>query len=222
MEIGLSHLANNNLPLALKELLGAYQLDPKNSLICNNLGIVYFMRDRYDLASKYFNEAIVLNPKFTDAKNNLARVNIEQKNYAKANSLLNEVLSDLTYTNSDSAHYNFGLLYFEQKKYAQAKTHFAKVIRNGRQGCLAHVYYARSFMEASLVKQASTLLDRARPICTAETQDEAHFYSAIAMYRLGNKQQSLLRFQETTQTFPQGKNFVKATQMIELIQKELR
>ena len=116
MEIGVSHMQRNNLPLALKELLGALELDPKNPYVHNNLGIVYYLREKYDLSVKYFSEAVALNPAFTEAKNNLARVYIEQKQYSKAARLLDEVLADLTYTNAQSAYFNYGLLYFNQNK----------------------------------------------------------------------------------------------------------
>ena len=80
MEIGISHIQRNNLPLALKELLGALELDPKNSNVHNNLGIVYYLREKFDISVKYFLQAIALNPSFTEAKNNLARVYIVQNN----------------------------------------------------------------------------------------------------------------------------------------------
>lgn len=219
MEIGISHLQRNNLPLALKELLGAYELDPKNPYINNNLGIIYFLREKYDLSIKYFSEAIRLSPNFTDAKNNLSRVYIEKKQYSKAKQLLDEVLTDLTYTNVDSAYFNYGLYYFNQKKYEQAKLYLAKILSNNREDCLTQVYYARTLLETTLVKQASEQLEKAMQFCIYEKADDAHFYSAIAYYRLGNKAKSLSRFEELVTLFPEGKHHLKAKQMIQLIRK---
>jgi type IV pilus assembly protein PilF len=222
MEIGVSHMERNNLPMALKELLGALELDPKNPYIHNNLGIVYYLREKYDLSVKYFTEAIALNPQFTETKNNLARVLIEQKQYSKAARLLDEVLTDLTYTNAHSAHFNYGLLYFNQNKFDQAKTYLVKILSDNREDCYTQVYYARSLMETNYAKLAAEQLDKATQFCILERVDDAHFYSAIAYYRTGNKQKALARFEELVKLFPEGKHRVKSTEMIQLIQKEMR
>jgi type IV pilus assembly protein PilF len=222
MEIGVSHMQRNNLPLALKELLGALELDPKNPYVHNNLGIVYYLREKYDLSAKYFAEAVTLNPAFTEAKNNLARVYIEQKQYSKAARLLDEVLADLTYTNAHSAYFNFGLLYFNQNKFDQAKLYLSKILSDNREDCYTQVYYARSLMETNHTKLAAEQLDKATQFCHLERVDDAHFYGAIAYYRSGNKQKALARFEELVKIFPDGKHRAKSTEMIQLIQKEMR
>lgn len=222
MEIGVSHIQQNNLPLALKELLGALELDPKNPYIHNNLGIVYYLREKYDLSVKYFMEAITLNPQFTDAKNNLARVYIEQKQYSKATRLLDEILADLTYVNIHSAYFNYGLLYFNQNKFDMAKGYFAKILSDNREDCLTQVYYSRALMETNFAKLAAEQLDKATQFCILQKVDDAHFYGAIAYYRSGNKQKALARFEELVKIFPEGKHRVKSAEMIQLIQKGMK
>ncbi len=220
MEIGISHLQRNNLPLALKELLGALELDPKNPSIHNNLGIVYFLREKYDLSVKFFTEAVRLSPQFTEAKNNLARVYIEQKQYNKASHLLDEVLADLTYTNAASADFNYALLYFNQNKFEQAKIYLTKILTENREDCMTQVYYARTLLETNHIKLAAEQLDKASQFCILQKVDDAHFYGAIAYYRSGNKQKALARFEELVKLFPDGKHRLKSADMIRLIQKE--
>jgi Tfp pilus assembly protein PilF len=220
MEIGVSHLERNNLPLALKELLEATELDPSNPLIHNNLGLVYFLREKYELSAKHFLEAFTLNPQFTEAKNNLARVYIEQKQFLKATTLLNQVLADLTYTNAYSANFNYGLLLFGQNKFNEAKAYFVKILKENKEDCYAQVYYSRSLMETGQAKPAADRLEQIMPYCAYAQIDEAHFYSAIAYYRLGQKQKSLSKFLELKKMFPEGRNYSRAAQMIDLIQKE--
>lgn len=222
MEIGVSHLERNNLPLALKELLGALELDPENPMIHNNLGIVYYLREKYDLSIKYFSEAITLSPQFTEAKNNLARVYIGQKQYSKASRLLDEVIADLTYTNTQSAYFNYGLLYFNQGKFEQSKMYLSKILADNREDCMTQVYYGRSLMETNYTKLAADQLDKATQFCLLEKVDEAHFYSAIAYYRSGNKQKALARFEELVKIFPEGAHHAKSNEMIKLIQKEMK
>lgn len=220
MEIGVSHLERNNLPMALKELLAAAELDPNNHLIQNNLGLVYFIREKNELAAKHFARAFAINPQFTEAKNNLARVYIETQQFNKAALLLDQVLADLTYTNTYSANFNYGLLFFNQRDFNQAKPYFFKVLNENSNDCYAQVYYSRTLIETGKIQLAADQLDKAARLCVYSQNDEAHFYAAIAQYRLGHKAKAVEKFQELKKLFPDGRNFTKASQMIDLIQKD--
>lgn len=222
MQLGVSFLEQNNLPLALKELLGAEELDSSNALIQSNLGLVYFLRKKMDLSLLHYTRATELNPKFTEAKNNLARVYIEVKQYIKAEALLNQVIEDLTYTNQATAYMNFGLMRFNQKRFADAKVLFRKVLESDREYCFAQVYLGRSYLELGENQDAVIQLEKAAPLCLPRKVDEAHYFSAIAHYRLGQTDKSLLRFQEVTQLFPDGANFTSAQKMIQIIKKGIK
>jgi len=219
MQNGVAHIQNDNLPLALKELLIAEELDPENPLIHNNLGLVYFLRQKFELSIKHFSKAVQLKNNFTEAKNNLARVYIEVKQYSKAEQLLNEVVSDLTYGNLAGAYMNYGLMRFAQNRFADAKTLFRKVLEWNREDCYGQVYYGRSFLELGQTKDAADQLDKATPFCLVDKIDEAHYYSAIAHYRSGNKDKALARFNETIKLFPQGTNLKNAEKMILMIKR---
>lgn len=219
MQLGVSHLENNNLPMALKELLAAEELDSKNALIQSNLGLVYFLRKKMDLSISHYSNSIQLNPQLTEAKNNLARVYIEIKQYIKAEGLLNTVLEDLTYTNMPSAYMNYGLMRFNQKRFSDAKILFRKVLETNREYCFAQVYLGRSYLELGENQDAVSQLEKATPLCLPAKIDEAHYFSGIAHYRLGEKNKSLIRFQEVVQLFPEGANLQSAKKMIEIIQK---
>lgn len=222
MQVAVSYMASNNLPLALKELLEAAELDPTNPYIQNNLGIVYFLREKYELSNKYFQKALDLNSRFTDARNNLARLMIEQKQYSKAQKILDTVLADLTYTNSFSAYFNYGLSWFNQNQFSNAKDYFEKALNENRTDCYAQVYYGRSLLELKSLKAASQQLDQATHFCLSENVDEAHFYSAITYYRLGLIEKSTARFEELQKMFPNGKNFNKSIQMLDIIKKGVK
>jgi type IV pilus assembly protein PilF len=172
-----------------------------------------------DLSLLHYTRATELSPKFTEAKNNLARVYIEVKQYIKAESLLNQVIEDLTYTNQATAYMNYGLMRFNQKRFADAKVLFRKVLESDREYCFAQVYLGRSYLELGENQDAVVQLEKAAPLCLPRKIDEAHYFSAIAHYRLGQKDKSLLRFQEVTQLFPDGANFLSAQKMIQIIKK---
>jgi type IV pilus assembly protein PilF len=222
MQLGISHIENNNLPLAMKEMLAAEELDPSSALIQSNLGLIYFLRQKTDMAAKHYSNAVRLQPDFTEAKNNLARIYIELKQYNKAESLLNEVLEDLTYANLPAAQMNYGLMRFNQKQFSEAKKLFRKVLESDRENCYAQVYLGRSYLELGANQDAIHHLDKAAPLCLPSKIDEAHYYSGIAHYRVGEKNKSLLRFQDVVKLFPGGLNYKSAQKMIDIIQKGSR
>lgn len=219
MKLGVSYLEKNDLPNALKELLEAEKLEPQNDLVHNNLGLVYFLRKKFDLSTKHFLKATQLNPKFTDAKNNLARVYIETKQFKLAEKALDEVLDDLTYTNVSAAYLNYGLMRFNQKRFNDSKTMFRKVLESSREDCYANIYYGRSFLELKELNEAAEQLDKAAVYCKPFNIDEGHYYSAIAYFRLGQKNKALVRFEEIIQGYEQSYNKENAKKMIELIKK---
>jgi Tfp pilus assembly protein PilF len=219
LQLGTSYLRQGNYPLALKELLAAEELAPKNPQIQNNLGLLYFAREKYDLSAKHFARAYEFDNKYTDAKNNLARVQIELKQYASAERLLKEVSADLTYQFQAKADMNYGLLEFSRGRYKEAKTHFRKVLQQEREDCFAQVFLGRTYLELKETSQAVDQLEKATTFCKMNGIDDAHYFAAIALYRTGDKDQSLVRFKEAVSLFPQGKYRDQSKKMIDIIEK---
>lgn len=219
LRLGISHIENGNLPFALRELLKAEEFDNKNPLVQNNLGLVYFLRERFDLAEKHFRNAVKILPSFTDAKNNLARTLIEKEQYAEAKVLLDEVLNDLTYASFDKAYVNLGLLWFNQKKFDQSIAAFQKALNLQTDNCIANSYLGRSYFEKKDYGAATDALDRAVGFCQNQLFDEPHYYSALAWYRSGNKAKAEARFVEIIKLYPDGKYREKAKSMLEILRK---
>lgn len=219
LKLGTAFYQNGNLPYALRELLKAEELDSKNPLIQNNLGLIYFTREKFDLSVEHFKNALSLDPKFTDARNNLSRVYIEQKKYTEAERELTLVLNDLTYGNAEKGYINLGLSHFNQNKFEAAKSAFLKALEYNKENCISLSFYGRCFFETKNYAIAASTLDRAIEQCSKIDFDEPHYYSAVAYYRLGQKDKSIARFKELTRMYPQGKYKEKAQAMLELINK---
>lgn len=219
LQIGNDYLKKENYPLALKELLIAEDLSPTNPYIQANLGMVYFMRERYELAEKHYRKSISLKPDFTDAKNNLSRAFIEIGQYRQAEVLLKEVLADLTYVDFPKAYANYGVLEFKRKNYTAAITYFKKSLERDRENCYTQVYHGRSYLELKDTQFAVVQLEKAIPFCSQIESDEAHFYSAIALYRNNQKDKARMRFEELIRVYPSGYNIEKAQKMLELLKK---
>ncbi len=219
MQIAVSHIQKDSLPTALKELLIAEDLAPRNASVQSNLGLVYFLRERYELSERHYLKAISFRPEFTEAKNNLARVYAEIGQYRKAEPLLIEALKDLTFTDYASVYANYGILEFKQKQYARAKYFLKKSLDTDRENCFTHVYLGRTYMELIELNLATDELEKGISFCQPINVDEAHYYGALAFYRNNQKDRAMVRFEELIKLFPNGKNNEKAKKMLALIKK---
>jgi len=219
LQLGISYFDNANYPMALNEFLKAEQLQSNDPVVQNNLGLTYFMREKYELSEKHFRRAISIEPRFTDARNNLARLLIEKKQYDEAEKELRTVLNDLTYTGLEKAYINLGLSHFHQKKYDLAKTSFLKAIEQQQDSCVANNYYGRSLFEMTDYKRALVALERAISFCQKSYFDEPHYFSALTLYRMGEKDKSISRLQEVIKLYPQGRYQDRSRAMIDIIRK---
>lgn len=215
--VGTSHLEKGNYPEALKDLLQAEALNPKDALIHNNLGLAYFMRERYELAEIQLRKAIALNKDFTDAKNNLARVLVERGKYKESRQLLDEVINDLTYPQPGKAYVNYGLAYFKEEKYGEARDAFLKAINYDRENCLAQNYYGRSLLELKDSAKAVQALDKAAGFCLKVNFDEPIYFGAIAYYRMGDRIKAQSRLETLVQKNSPYKD--KAETMLDILRK---
>lgn len=215
--VGTSHLEKGNYPDALRDLLQAEALNPKDPLTHNNLGLAYFMRERYELSESHLRNAVALDSAFTDARNNLARVLIERGNYKEARQNLDKVLADLTYPQPGKAYVNLGLSFFREQKYADAKEAFLKAIGYDRENCLAQNYYGRCLLELKESAKAIQALDKAAGFCLKVNFDEPIYFSAIAYYRMGDRLKAQSRLETLVQKNSPYKD--KAETMLEILRK---
>jgi len=72
--LGSIYLNENNLDEAEKLLKKSVQLDPNNSTVHDNLGILFSKRGEYNKAIRKFNRALELNPNSAEANYNLGKV----------------------------------------------------------------------------------------------------------------------------------------------------
>ncbi len=219
MQIAVSYIQKDNLPSALKELLMAEDLAPKNAAVQSNLGLVYFLRDRFELSERHYLRAISFRPDYTEAKNNLARVYTEIGQYRKAEPLLQEALKDLTFNDYPSVYANYGILEFKRKRYDVAITYLKKSLEIDRENCLTQVYLGRSYLEMKELSLATDQLEKAISFCQPAGIDEAHYYGALAFYRNSQRDRAMVRFEELIKFFPTGPNNEKAKKMLALIKK---
>lgn len=118
--LGVSHLKSNNPTQALKELLQAVELDPKNDEINEALAQAYQRKKAYRLAEQHYLKAIEFsndNPRY---KNNLASLYLLMKEWDKAIDYFDQAASNLLFMNPHVALAGKGFAYLQKKDYRAA------------------------------------------------------------------------------------------------------
>lgn len=213
MQLGTGHLQNNRYPAALRELIAAERLDPKNPFIQNNLGLTYYLRDQLELAAKHLRLAVKIEPRYSDARNNLARVYIDMEKFDLAIEQLNLAKEDLTYPYPEKTYLNLGLAYFSSKQYEQAQEALLKSIGYERENCYSNTLYGRALYELRRYRTAASTLDRAILFCRERQFEEPHFFSALSYLRMGRKDEAKSRFQEIISLYPES-SFARRSQAL--------
>lgn len=219
LRVGTSQLQSGDYPSALKELLHAESLDPNNSQIQNNLGLAYYVRDRFDLAEVHIRKALTLDPKYTDARNNLSRVLIDRAKYSEAAQEARMVIADLTFPTPEKGWINLGIAQFKLNQFDESKRSFLKAIQLQKENCLANSYFGRSLFELKDYKKSTEALDKAVGYCQSMLFDEPHYYSAMSYLQMGDKKRAEARFDEVIKLYPNGKYIDKSKEWLEMIRK---
>jgi tetratricopeptide (TPR) repeat protein/transglutaminase-like putative cysteine protease len=115
---------NGNLPVALVLLKRATEIDPKNKVAWNNLGLVYFAMRENTQAIAAFQKQIEVNPYDEFAYNNLGRVYWNDRKYDDAVKAFNKQLENNPL--DKFAHANLGQMYAEWHKYDLAAPELEK------------------------------------------------------------------------------------------------
>jgi tetratricopeptide (TPR) repeat protein len=119
---------NGNFQVALVLLQRATEIDPKNKVAWNNLGLVYFALRENDHAIAAFQKQIEVNPYDEFAYNNLGRVYWNDRKYDDAVKAFNKQLENNPL--DKFAHANLGQMYAEWHKYDLAVRNWKKQRRS--------------------------------------------------------------------------------------------
>jgi tetratricopeptide (TPR) repeat protein len=115
VESGRAAITSGNLAVGIALLKRATEVDPKNKVAWNNLGLAYFAERDDQHAIEAFQKQIEINPYDDYAYNNLGRVYWNERKYDDAVKAFNKQLENNPL--DKFAHSNLGAMYAEWHKY---------------------------------------------------------------------------------------------------------
>ena len=142
MRMGGTYLDQRNLPMAMRELAKASELDPENAEVDMALGLVYQARGDLSKAEEHLRRAIDKNPEYADARNNLGSVLAGRKAWDEAIREFEAAAANVMYTTPERAYFNLGETYRSKGDPANAEGAYRRALRANEQ--YAHAYVALS------------------------------------------------------------------------------
>lgn len=198
---GTNELVKKNYAQALINLLKAREFDPKDSLIRNNLGMAYYLREQPALAEKEFVAAIELDKKNSDAKVNLGALYMGQNKNNEARKLFEEVLNDLTYVGQFRNFYNLAILALKIGDRAEAFEYLFKSIKEKEDYCQAHYKLGELYAEEDKFQHAfNSFTESSKGLCVNEPAP--HYQQGLALLKLGRFEEARSKFKYIAEKFP--------------------
>jgi len=144
MRMGVTYLDQRNLPMAMRELAKASELDPGNPEVEMALGLAYKARGDPSKAEEHFRRAIDKKPDYADARNNLGIVLAGRKAWDEAIREFEAAAANVMYTTPERAYFNLGEAYRVKGDPANAEGAYRRALR-------ANELYAPAYIALSYV-----------------------------------------------------------------------
>ena len=217
---GTTSLVGRDYKEALKNLLEAQKLSPKDSKILVNLAMAYYFRDQRSLAIQTMEKALEFDSKNSDALLNLGSFYQEDGKYPEAMTKYNQVLKDLIYPQQFRTYYNMALIQLKQNNTEKAKEYLNKSVAESESYCPAHYqlgqinYREKNYPDAlENFKQAG--------IGTCMHQPESFFYKALTLESMGRQPDAIKAYEFVRDQFAQSNYFSLANYHLQQLQTHL-
>ena len=192
--LGLSYYNEGNRVLALKELLHAEGLAPRNKEVQNALGLVYFSLDRHKDSIIHFDKAIKLDKDYSAAYNNLGTVYLDLKEYDKAIATFEKATSNVLYGTPEMSYNNIGWAYYKKGDYNKALDSYNTALKFAPQFLLPRYNIATIYYERKMYNEA--VLELKRVLHQAPNSSEARFKLGLAHLQLKQNDAALEAFKK--------------------------
>lgn len=169
LHMGITYLDQRNLPMAMRELTRAADLDPGNPEIDMMLGMTYKARGDLGKAEEYLRRAVDRKPDYADARNNLGIVLANQKRWDEAVREFEKAAGNVLYTTPEWALYNIGEVERVRKEPSRAEEAYRRSLRANDRYAPAYLGLASVLGEKGNWEEAAAVLAR----CVQQVPDFA-------------------------------------------------
>jgi type IV pilus biogenesis/stability protein PilW len=169
-ELGINALNAGDLRTALRELLGAVELDPYQANTQNALGLVLHASGRHEDALEHYDQAVALNPGFSEAHNNRGVLLRDMKRYPEAVEAFQKALSDILYATPSLAEGNLGWTHFQNGDATKGVRHIRNAIATNPRFCQGYGWLAEISLATDKPDQAIAYCKRFTKHCVEDEE----------------------------------------------------
>jgi type IV pilus biogenesis/stability protein PilW len=160
MQMGVTYLEQRNLPMAMRELTRADELDPGNPEVEMMLGMTYRARGDLGKAEEYLRKAIDRKPDYAEARNNLGTVLADQKRWDEAAREFEAAAENVLYNTPERAYYNLAEVQRMRKEPARAEDAYRRALQANSRYAPAYLGLAAVLGEKGNWDEAAAVLAR--------------------------------------------------------------
>src|SRR4030042_1594171 len=164
--LGEKYMLEGTYPKAIKELTRAQQLNPKDHITQNYLGLSFRASAKnthnptsknnfLDLAVTHYKQSLSLNPKYSEARNNLGNIYVDLGKWDEAIACYKEVTKDLVYTTPHFPLSNLGWAYYNKRDYGLSEKYYLDALNLEPRFLLAMLGLGRTYIAMGRTSDAT-------------------------------------------------------------------
>ncbi len=210
--MGEAYIMQGNFTAALKELQAAENLNPKDHITHNYLGIAYKNKNLTDLAIKHFDAALELNPGYSIARNNLGTVYLDMKKWDEAITCFTDVINDILYTTPHYPMANLGWAYYNKKDFSTARKYYREALQIKSNFIIALNGLGQTYMAERKYQDAADMFER---VVKYETRvPELYFQLAKAYDLINEKEKAVKAYLKVVELAPESDMAEEARKLV--------
>ena len=210
--MGVSHLREGRLDLALEDFQKAAKLDPKNPYVMKGLGQAYAAKRKWGDAISAFRKALELNPYYVDVRNDLGTVLILSGDREAGKKEFLTAFGDPTNPTPEISARNLGQAYLEDKNYPEAINWFRTSLSRNKSYTDAYLGLAEGLLATGRQEETVTQLEAG----AKEAPGDPSLQLALgqAYFKVGRFTEARARLEEAVKKDPDGAVGRRATSVL--------
>jgi type IV pilus assembly protein PilF len=215
--LGTQYLQQNDSSSALRELLEAEKLDPRNADIHFALGWAYGAKGRYPQALEQYQEVLKIDPHFTEAHNASGAIYLELGKWDDAIQAFDHALKDILYLTPYYVLNNMGWAYYKKGDRGQAIECYKKALAMKPDFGLAHYNLGLAYKDNQQPVEAIAAFRAA--IAHAPSLVDGQYQLGVLLFKSGRKEEAKKPLQEVIRLSPKSESARLAQEYLDLLQK---
>ena len=211
-EVGLTHLREGRVDLAIEEFTKAVKADPKNPYFRKGLGHALASKRRFNDAILEYRKALELNPFYTDVRNDLGTALVLGGRREEGKKEFLAAYSDPTNPTPELSARNLGLAYLEEKDHKQAAEWFRVAITRNKEYAECYVLLAESLKALGRADEALAQLETG--LRKAPTDPAILVALGDALFAAGRFSEARTHLEAAAKADPSGASGRRATEIL--------